>query len=184
MVPGEVEFTLDIRHTDEWKMDAFTAEIANEVRRNREAKRTENRYVIENLMQGQWLWMQGFRQRLRRPVIHHGFRSVRLPSGAGHDAQLFGPICPSAMIFVPSRAGISHSPDEFTEPDDLIARIPNTGSCVIPIWLWGENVMKTYKDLSPSLRTIMTPGPVRSTRGCFVRCLTRFWDSSIRNSRN
>jgi N-carbamoyl-L-amino-acid hydrolase len=40
-------------------------------------------------------------------------------SGAGHDAQLMAHKYPSAMIFVPSREGISHSPKEFTPPEDL-----------------------------------------------------------------
>lgn len=41
-------------------------------------------------------------------------------SGAGHDAQLFAPRCPTAMIFVPSRSGISHSPEEYTSPSSLL----------------------------------------------------------------
>jgi len=40
----------------------------------------------------------------------------RLPSGAGHDAQMFAPNCPTAMIFVPSRGGVSHNIHEYTEP--------------------------------------------------------------------
>jgi N-carbamoyl-L-amino-acid hydrolase len=43
----------------------------------------------------------------------------RMVSGAGHDAQLMAGLCPAAMIFVPSRAGISHSPAEYSSPDDL-----------------------------------------------------------------
>jgi N-carbamoyl-L-amino-acid hydrolase len=42
-----------------------------------------------------------------------------MPSGAGHDAQDMTHIAPTGMIFVPSRDGISHSPDEFTSPDDM-----------------------------------------------------------------
>lgn len=45
----------------------------------------------------------------------------RMTSGAGHDAQMIARIAPSAMIFVPSKDGISHSPDEFTVESDLIA---------------------------------------------------------------
>jgi N-carbamoyl-L-amino-acid hydrolase len=45
----------------------------------------------------------------------------RMPSGAGHDAQMLARVCPSGMIFVPSVKGISHNPAEFTETDDLIA---------------------------------------------------------------
>lgn len=42
-------------------------------------------------------------------------------SYAGHDAQILSPFVPSAMIFVPSKGGISHSPKEFTEWEDIVA---------------------------------------------------------------
>ncbi len=45
----------------------------------------------------------------------------RLPSGAGHDAQMLARIAPAAMVFVPSVGGISHNPAEHTDPDDLVA---------------------------------------------------------------
>ncbi|MFM8000816.1 MAG: M20/M25/M40 family metallo-hydrolase, partial [Actinomycetota bacterium] len=45
----------------------------------------------------------------------------RMPSGAGHDAQMLARICPSGMIFVPSVKGISHNPAEFTSDSDLEA---------------------------------------------------------------
>lgn len=45
----------------------------------------------------------------------------RMTSGAGHDAQMIARVCPSAMIFVPSRGGVSHSPQEFTERAHLRA---------------------------------------------------------------
>ena len=43
-----------------------------------------------------------------------------MPSGAGHDAQEIAQIAPMAMIFVPSVGGISHSPREFTKPEDVV----------------------------------------------------------------
>ncbi len=42
-----------------------------------------------------------------------------MPSGAGHDAQEIARIAPIAMIFVPSRDGISHAPQEYTSPADM-----------------------------------------------------------------
>lgn len=50
-----------------------------------------------------------------------GYPALDLPSGAGHDAQMMAAITPTAMLFVPSHNGRSHSPDEYTEPDDLVA---------------------------------------------------------------
>lgn len=45
-----------------------------------------------------------------------GLASLRMPSGAGHDAMNMAAICPYAMIFVPSEEGISHAPGEYTQP--------------------------------------------------------------------
>lgn len=50
-----------------------------------------------------------------------GFSVKRMPSGAGHDAQMLARICPSAMIFVPSVGGISHNVKEYTDRPDLEA---------------------------------------------------------------
>ncbi len=50
-----------------------------------------------------------------------GHSSRRLPSGAGHDAQMFAPNCPTAMIFVPSQNGISHNIQEHTDASDIQA---------------------------------------------------------------
>jgi allantoate deiminase len=119
VVPGEVEFTLDIRHTDELKMDAFRVRLITrleEIAMRRELTIEK----VENLHASPVAMHEAISAEIEAACDTHGFQSMRLPSGAGHDAQLFGPICPTAMIFVPSVAGISHSPDEFTEPDDLV----------------------------------------------------------------
>jgi len=50
-----------------------------------------------------------------------GFPVRRLPSGAGHDAQIMAAVCPACMIFVPSVGGISHNVEEYTAPSDLVA---------------------------------------------------------------
>jgi N-carbamoyl-L-amino-acid hydrolase len=53
----------------------------------------------------------------------HGHPTMRLPSGAGHDAQMLARVCPTAMVFVPSIDGISHNPTERTSPDDIDAGV-------------------------------------------------------------
>jgi beta-ureidopropionase / N-carbamoyl-L-amino-acid hydrolase len=45
----------------------------------------------------------------------------RMPSGAGHDAQMLARVCPTAMVFTPSRDGLSHNPAEYTDQSDLRA---------------------------------------------------------------
>ncbi len=49
------------------------------------------------------------------------FSVKRLPSGAGHDAQMLAAVCPTCMIFVPSAGGISHNVEEYTAPDHCAA---------------------------------------------------------------
>ena len=50
-----------------------------------------------------------------------GRTTRRLPSGAGHDAQMLARVCPTAMIFVPSVDGLSHNIAEHTHPADVVA---------------------------------------------------------------
>jgi N-carbamoyl-L-amino-acid hydrolase len=50
-----------------------------------------------------------------------GYSTRRLPSGAGHDAQMLARVCPAAMIFTPSAGGLSHNIAEYTAPDDITA---------------------------------------------------------------
>ncbi len=50
-----------------------------------------------------------------------GHSTLRMPSGAGHDAQMLARVCPTSMIFVPSVNGLSHNVAELTEVRDLQA---------------------------------------------------------------
>ncbi len=52
-----------------------------------------------------------------------GHSTRRMPSGAGHDAQMLARVCPAGMVFVPSVGGISHNPAEYTSPGDLEAGV-------------------------------------------------------------
>ena len=64
------------------------------------------------------------------------FRSMRLPSGAGHDAQPMASLCPAGMLFVPSVGGISHSPDEYTTDDDIVAGVQALTACWWQVAQW------------------------------------------------
>ncbi len=120
VVPGDVAFTLDIRHTDAPVLDAFYMNLQNELeavarRRELEIEITEHLHVTPVQMDS------AISNEIERICEDGGRPYLRMPSGAGHDAQLLGAVCPAAMIFVPSRAGISHSPAEYTSAEELIA---------------------------------------------------------------
>jgi acetylornithine deacetylase/succinyl-diaminopimelate desuccinylase-like protein len=56
---------------------------------------------------------------LQRAAAREGAPTRLMPSGAGHDAMIVGRHVPAALLFVPSRRGISHSPDEESRPEDV-----------------------------------------------------------------
>jgi N-carbamoyl-L-amino-acid hydrolase len=58
---------------------------------------------------------------VERTARHLGYPVRRMPSGAGHDAQMLARVCPAGMVFVPSVGGISHNPAEFTTPEHIEA---------------------------------------------------------------
>ena len=46
--------------------------------------------------------------------------AIRLPSGAGHDAMSLARVVPTALVFIPCRDGVSHTPDEYSSPDQVV----------------------------------------------------------------
>lgn len=120
VVPNKVTMTVDLRNTDENLL--------------RDAERATSEFVHE-ASGAEGVTFQTRNLARFEPVqfdpamvdlIESGAKALgksvlRLPSGAGHDAQMFAPNCPSAMIFVPSVNGISHNVKEFTSADDIEA---------------------------------------------------------------
>lgn len=58
---------------------------------------------------------------LARAAGAHGLACRRMVSRAYHDTLFLARIAPSAMLFIPCRAGISHRPDEYASPEDIAA---------------------------------------------------------------
>jgi hydantoinase/carbamoylase family amidase len=124
VVPGVAEFTIDVRSptADGFaSAGAFVREllqhIAAEERLELELVEThrKNPVTLDAELQGL----------LERAADAEGATHRRMPSGAGHDAMVLARHVPAAMLFVPSRNGVSHSPDEYTAPEscDLGARV-------------------------------------------------------------
>ncbi|NGZ74441.1 allantoate deiminase [Saccharibacillus alkalitolerans] len=118
VIAREVTFSLDVRHSDAETIRAFCEESFGEC----EAIAAEHGTTLEYLK-----WMDeppvAMDERLRRAaeevLEREGISHLTMTSGAGHDSQIFGTFCPTALLFVPSRGGVSHSPAEFTETEDL-----------------------------------------------------------------
>ena len=120
VVAKEAVLTVDLRNTDEGLLREAEARLADAVERIAGdegisvARRTLARFEPVDFDPAMVGLVEATAERL-------GYSVKRMPSGAGHDAQMFAPNCPSAMIFVPSRDGISHNVAEYTAPEDLRA---------------------------------------------------------------
>jgi N-carbamoyl-L-amino-acid hydrolase len=119
VIPGRVTLSLEIRDLAAEKMESVFRAIETEGNRIGAARGTSLRFAEVELA----LEPAPTDERLRK-LIESAAESLelshrRMPSGAGHDAQEMAHVAPIAMIFVPSKGGISHAPQEFTAPPDI-----------------------------------------------------------------
>ena len=119
VIPAKAVMTLDVRNTDERTLKKAEKEIADFISTLSQSESVEisTRYLARFepvVFHPQVIDI------VERLSASHAPSVVRMPSGAGHDAQMFARVCPSAMVFVPSVEGISHNPSEFTAPEDLV----------------------------------------------------------------
>lgn len=119
-VPGAVEFSLDFRDPS----TAVLEDLSQAFQKALAAISRRRRLRFEFHVQGEILPVSADERLtgiLKEEAERLALRHITMLSGAAHDAQLVGRIAPVAMIFVPSRGGLSHSPDEWTSWDDIEA---------------------------------------------------------------
>ena len=121
IVPGRARLIIDVRTTNPELTDRFADAIGRESLAHAAAARVR-REVFATLSDGAPVACDpALRSALRTGAHDLGLREVDLPSGAGHDAAFMSRICPSAMVFVPCRAGKSHTPEEWADREALAA---------------------------------------------------------------
>lgn len=119
VIPRYAELTIDIRDPDE--------------RRLRNAEQALSMYMktlesdegvsihSEVLARFEPVKFDNFlAEKIKQSAVSRNLSYRLMTSGAGHDAQMISKIAPSAMIFVPSRGGVSHNPAEYTENTQLL----------------------------------------------------------------
>ena len=119
VVPGRARLRLECRSLDPRELDAL--EQALSARALADAEAFGLAVSIERV--GRWdpaPTDERVQQALGEAATALGLSTLRLPSGAGHDAQLLAAITPSGMVFVPSVGGISHDPAEQTSFEDCV----------------------------------------------------------------
>jgi N-carbamoyl-L-amino-acid hydrolase len=117
VIPGKAELTIELRDLSEAKL----ASIADAIKSRARAIAGATNTTIEIVPTGHYapaLATPAVQSAIERAASSLGLTHMRLPSGAGHDAQMAATLGPMGMIFVPSIGGVSHSPKELTAWED------------------------------------------------------------------
>ena len=121
IVPGRCRLVVDVRTTAPELMQRFTETIDRESAAHAAASRV-SRAAFTLLSDGPpTICDADLRAALRRGARDLGLGDIDLASGAGHDAVFMSRICPSAMVFIPCRAGKSHAPEEWADREAIAA---------------------------------------------------------------
>jgi N-carbamoyl-L-amino-acid hydrolase len=118
VIPGKVVLSLELRDLDAAKINMLYEKIRAEAQQIAAASKTKFDFKEINVN------IPAPTDTRIRALISEAARELKLstkslPSGAGHDAQDMARLGPVGMIFVPSVGGISHSPREFSRPEDI-----------------------------------------------------------------
>jgi N-carbamoyl-L-amino-acid hydrolase len=118
VIPGKVVLSLELRDLDAAKINMLFEKIQAEARKIAADSRTKFDFKEINVNIPAPTDPQ-IRSLISEAARELGLTTKPMPSGAGHDAQDMARLGPVGMIFVPSVGGISHSPREFSRPQDI-----------------------------------------------------------------
>lgn len=118
VVPARVNFTIDLRHPDKTTLDEVAKTLSAICAQGAAGCVAEFTLMAHSEPQR---FSDLITSALENAANDCGYSCMRMPSGAGHDAQIVNAICPSGMLFIPCRGGISHNQAEFAEPDHIVA---------------------------------------------------------------
>lgn len=119
VIPRSAELTVDLRNPDEAALLVAERALVGHM----DALCLEEGVTIETEVLARFepvIFDENLVNAIEKAAKTLNISHRRMTSGAGHDAQMIARIAPSAMIFVPSKNGISHNPREFTEAEDLV----------------------------------------------------------------
>ncbi|KGB90677.1 amidase, hydantoinase/carbamoylase family protein [Burkholderia multivorans] len=119
VIPRKAVLTVDLRDPDEQRLQQAEQRLADHLEQL--AAREGVQISTERLARFEpVVFDAALVDAIEKAAARRGFSYRRMTSGAGHDAQMIARIAPAAMIFVPSRGGISHNPREHTDDSQLV----------------------------------------------------------------
>lgn len=130
VITNEARLWSEIRSVDATWLTGARRQIVEEI--TADAQRRGVDVEIEQLTDQEPVPAQGAMQDLVGATAQElGYTWKAVPSGAGHDAAHMARLGPMGMLFVPSRNGLSHCPDEFTDLDDIVRGVDVLGQTLI-----------------------------------------------------
>jgi N-carbamoyl-L-amino-acid hydrolase len=118
VIPGKVVLGLELRDLDEKRFTGLFEQLRGEGERIGQMNQTLFSFT-EPVTNHPALTDKAFQKIIDDSAKSLGLTTKVMPSGAGHDAQEIARLGPVGMIFVPSIGGISHSPKEYSRPQDI-----------------------------------------------------------------
>lgn len=119
-IPGRVFFTVDFRHPDDERLSSMDAAL------KAQCAKIAEQAGLELEIKDFWYFpptpfAPHLIERVRDGAAAFGYSAMNIISGAGHDAVYMAKVCPTTMIFVPCKDGISHNEIEDAKPEHLEA---------------------------------------------------------------
>lgn len=118
VIPGQVTLGLDLRDLEAATIESMYKQIVAESRQIGERTGTSFQFKAV-IADAPALTDHLIRTLIDEAAKDLGLRTMAMPSGATHDAQNMARLAPIGMIFVPSIGGISHSPREYSRPEEI-----------------------------------------------------------------
>ena len=119
VIPSQAILTVDLRDPDEARLKSAEAQLERFVEKL--ALQEAVTISIQRLARFEPVQFDNeLVSTIEQAAERHELSCKRMTSGAGHDAQMMARNCPAAMIFVPSKGGISHNPGEYTDDKSLL----------------------------------------------------------------
>lgn len=127
VIPGSVEILTEVRDLSQTNIDEFYDEIKDYV------KSESNIEIVKNIEKPAVKLSESIIEIMVSTAKRNNYNYKVMSSGAGHDAKEISKKVPTAMIFIPSINGISHSPEEYSKPEDIESGANLFYDCLISI---------------------------------------------------
>ena len=119
IVAKETKFSIDCRSRGLESVDTVIAAVRESLEKSERENPGLSFEMFESLRAYPVPMKREVKALLKAKADECGISTMELLSGAGHDAMIMGSLCDVAMVFVPSKDGRSHVPEEWTDYADL-----------------------------------------------------------------